>query len=245
MNCEQFLDSISEYLDGALEPELAAQAQSHSLECRSCQAVLASSRLMLKWAQAFETFAMPSDVQLRLHERLRQFETETRRVNAAAGAAAPEPAELAPLSLETAGSARRKGRLSWLRPDMFRIRTVAWAALILLLVGFGVHHYQAGASTVSGWLIDGHCYTDFRGHPADHTRACLLRCVQHGYGLGLVNAKGKFLPFDARGNRSARAAIMATNKKSHLWVTVKVKRTNQDTLDVERLALTSPPAPPN
>jgi hypothetical protein len=50
-----------------------------------------------------------------------------------------------------------------------------------------------------------------------HTSKCAVACAKSGYG---IMADGKFLKFDANGNKEASAALLATKKTDHLRANV-------------------------
>ncbi len=78
--------------------------------------------------------------------------------------------------------------------------------------------------TVEGFLVDRMCGTQ---HAAEgekfgtmHGRSCALMpdCEKSGYGV--VTAEGKFLKFDAQGDKLAHAALKRSKAKDNLRVTV-------------------------
>jgi hypothetical protein len=216
MDCRYFLASLSELLDTSLDAATAAEARAHAAVCPACRAVWASSRQTVEWLGDGRFGAMPEAASIRLRQRLER--------DLGQPAAAPQqPARDRAWSI-----------LFWLRPR--------WAAaLVLILLTVGVARWQAGATTVSGWLIDQNCATNFHGDAAMHTSDCLRHCAARGVALGLLDAKGHFRRFDAKGTRSARAVIAHADKPNHLWVTVKARAAGHGVLDVEQLALTTPP----
>ncbi|MGH9393090.1 MAG: hypothetical protein ACRD1E_02895, partial [Terriglobales bacterium] len=121
-----------------------------------------------------------------------------------------------------------------------RLRATAFVlAVVLIIMVAGVDRWRARAMTTSGWLIDQHCAGAYVNRAADHPRDCLLRCADSVYGL--VDAHGHFTPFDASGNQRALAAVRASSKPDHLWVTVHAKRSGDaQMLQVQDLALTDP-----
>lgn len=223
MDCQQFLDRVSDLLDADLDAATASAARAHAAACPSCAAVLSSSQQMLGWMADPRTFAMPAAAAVRLRERLEErLEQGLGQRSAPARNARPRPAH------------RWAWAWLWLRPR--------WAvALMLIVLVAGLARWRASATTISGWLIDQNCATNYHGHAADHTSNCLRHCAARGVALGLLDAKGQFRRFDAQGNRSARAVLASTPAADHLWVTVKARAASHGVLDVEQLALTSPP----
>lgn len=222
INCQQALAWMSDYLDGDLDPTVSPQWEAHLRECPRCAVTLSSTRQMLRMLGNEELFAMPPVASVRLRQALDE------------GLGEPlVPAELRSARVVPVLPAKPR-RARWIgTPRM------AWAAiLVVILLGAGMLRWRASAMTTSGWLIDQHCYPAFQKHPADHTRDCLLKCADVTYGL--VDAKGHFHPFDAKGNQRALAAVKASNHLNHLWVTVRAARSDSSTLQVEQLELTPP-----
>jgi len=220
ITCQQFLEWMSDYLDGELEAVLAEAVRQHGEQCAPCQVVLDSSDQMLRLVGDDRLFAMPPGASERLHQALER------------GLGEPlVPAELRPpVPVATLQAPRR---------SHFILHS-AWAAaaIVILVLAAGILRWRASATTTSGWLIDRHCLATFQSHLADHPRDCLIRCASSTYGL--VDAKGHFRPFDAKGNQTALAAVKASTQPDHLWVTVKAKRSSSSELAVEQLELTEP-----
>lgn len=223
INCQQYLAWMTDYLDGELDPGQAGQADAHLRECPRCAATLSTTRQMLRLLGDQNLFAMPPEASRRLRQALE------------AGLEEPlMPSELRSPRVVPRPAAPAPKRSWWASTPR-----MAWAAvLVVILLGAGVLRWRASATTTSGWLIDQHCYPAFQKHPADHTRSCLLKCADVTYGL--VDAKGNFHPFDARGNQRALAAVKASTSATHLWVTVKAARSDSPMLRVEQLELSQP-----
>ncbi|HUX67045.1 MAG TPA: zf-HC2 domain-containing protein [Terriglobales bacterium] len=228
ISCQQFLAWISDYVDGELEPQQAEAAQEHLRACARCPVVLATMRQMQAMLGDERHWAMPEGASLRLRQALEQ------------GLGEPlVPAELRPAATPVRPLAKPKRSLLGFAAVSGSWRATAWAAaVVLVMLAAGVARWRASATTTSGWLIDQHCFATFQNKIADHPRSCLLRCAGKGYGL--VDANGHFLPFDAKGNRSALAAVKASSKPDHLWVTVKATMTSSHELEVQDLELTAP-----
>ena len=81
----------------------------------------------------------------------------------------------------------------------------------------------AEQKTLSGYLMDKACSADAvsKGEKVAkaHDKGCALMddCAKSGYG---VLAGGKFVAFDAGGNKQAMAALRASKKETDLRVTV-------------------------
>jgi len=56
-----------------------------------------------------------------------------------------------------------------------------------------------------------------KADPDKHPAKCAVACAKSGYG---IMADGKFLKFDANGNKQAAAALQATKKTDHLRANV-------------------------
>lgn len=97
------------------------------------------------------------------------------------------------------------------------LKLLAVAALVLTLVSI------VAAAEFEGILIDKACSASaVKGGEKvalAHTRDCALMpaCIKSGYG---IYTNGKFIPFDAAGNKQALAALKASNKADNLRVTV-------------------------
>jgi hypothetical protein len=69
-------------------------------------------------------------------------------------------------------------------------------------------------------LMDAGCSAkkEKMANPDAHARACALQCAKTGYGAVV---DGKFVKFDAKGNEIAKEALLKSDKKDHLRVTIK------------------------
>jgi hypothetical protein len=77
------------------------------------------------------------------------------------------------------------------------------------------------AETVNGVLVDQACspkmtYDDAKGH----SKECAMMDDCKKSGFGVVTADGKFLKFDAAGDKKALEAIEATDKEEGITVSV-------------------------
>ncbi|TAN22539.1 MAG: hypothetical protein EPN33_07750 [Acidobacteria bacterium] len=230
MTCQDFVDHSSDFLDGELDAALAAEASAHAQICARCAAFFASLQTTVHLLGAETLFTMPEGVHERLHAAL------------ATGLDEPlAPAELRPAQVH-AGDAKAPVVL---RAPQRRWHWASWAvAAVVILAAIGIFRSRAGAVTTSGWLIDTHCLADYGAKLAEHPAACVLKCGQQvAIGIGVVDAQGHFLRFDARGRKRVLAEVRAAHRPDHLWVTVRGKRSGSDqapVLDVEQVALTPP-----
>ena len=97
------------------------------------------------------------------------------------------------------------------------------------------------AEMVEGILMDKMCsgMVAEKGFGAAkmHTKECALmpNCAASGYGV--VTEDGKFLKFDASGDKKAAEALKATSKKDNITVSVDGK-VSGDTITVQSLKIT-------
>jgi hypothetical protein len=106
------------------------------------------------------------------------------------------------------------------------------ARIVFLGVLAGVF---AAALSAETWknvsIIDSMCVDKAKSNPDKHTKKCALACADEGYGI--VTTDGKFLKFDAAGNKKAVAALEATTKTDALRATV------EGTLEGDEIKVTS------
>ena len=70
-NCANLLGSLSEYIDGALSPELCLEIEKHLAGCEDCQVVLNTTRRTIDLVHApGEKMDLPEEVRERLFKRL-------------------------------------------------------------------------------------------------------------------------------------------------------------------------------
>ena len=77
IECKHVWEHISEYLDGALSPEVLEQVQEHLEHCEICSAILDSTRNILILTADERVFELPLGFSERLHAKL---EEEMRRI---------------------------------------------------------------------------------------------------------------------------------------------------------------------
>ena len=93
--------------------------------------------------------------------------------------------------------------------------------IAFLILAFVIALPLAAETWKSVTLMDGDCAAKpARIAKADeHQRMCAMKCaITSGYGAVV---DGKFLKFDAKGNKLAKAALEKTDKKDHLRATVQ------------------------
>jgi hypothetical protein len=83
-------------------------------------------------------------------------------------------------------------------------------------------------------MVDGRCASMVKADPDAHTRECMLKCQNSGYGI--LTSDGKYLKFDADGNAKALELLKNSNQKDHLRVTVEGKQKGE-TIQVKSLKM--------
>jgi len=73
MDCRQFLEELSECIDGAVPAAIREAILEHTALCRKCQVLYNSTRhtLEIVTAHGHETYQIPEPVSERLYSRLR------------------------------------------------------------------------------------------------------------------------------------------------------------------------------
>lgn len=70
-NCSHLLGTLSEYIDGALNPELCQEIERHLAGCEDCRVVLNTTRRTIDLVHApVEKNTLPEDVRQRLFKSL-------------------------------------------------------------------------------------------------------------------------------------------------------------------------------
>jgi len=107
------------------------------------------------------------------------------------------------------------------------IKRITMLAIFVLFAGFmsvttaqDKTAQKAEKITFKGPLMDKMCYDGHKNEVDSfcktHTKACLVSCGSHG-GFGVV-ADGKYIPFDAEGNKKAKALLEKTTKDKNMVV---------------------------
>ena len=112
---------------------------------------------------------------------------------------------------------------------------------VLLVIALALVTLPLAAENVEGILVDKMCSAKIveKGYGAAkmHTKMCALMDPCKASGYGVVTADGKFLKFDAEGDKQALKALESTAKDDN--ITVKVDGTvSGDNLKVKSLSLT-------
>ena len=94
------------------------------------------------------------------------------------------------------------------------------AAVVMALL-LAVPAFAAAEDWSNVSMIDTQCSTKAKADPDGHTKACALTCAKSGFGI--LDEKGNYLKFDAKGNEAAMKLLQATSKQDHLRVNVSGK----------------------
>lgn len=107
-------------------------------------------------------------------------------------------------------------------------------ASLLVLAALGAFPMLASAATFHDVpLVDVNCSKKAAANPDAHTRSCALACEKSGFGI-LEN--GKFIKFDANGNKEVIKELNASRAKDHIRVNVEGE-VKGDTLQVSSVKL--------
>ena len=104
---------------------------------------------------------------------------------------------------------------------------------VLLLAVFSLPALAAEWKNVP--VVDVQCSTRAKSNPDAHTKSCATNCAKGGYGI--YTEDGKFLKFDATGNKQFADALAKTSKNDHLRVNVTGEQSG-DTIKVASVSLT-------
>lgn len=86
---------------------------------------------------------------------------------------------------------------------------------LILVLSLALIGSAALAETWNGTLMDAMCKDK---DAASHTRECAINCAKSGFGI--VTADGKFVKFDAAGNKQALAVLNKSTKEKDLKAAV-------------------------
>lgn len=78
MKCEELLQWLNEYVDGAVDPAICAEFEKHLAGCNPCQIVVDNIRKTITLYRAGEPYELPPEFQERLHRLLREKWKQTR-----------------------------------------------------------------------------------------------------------------------------------------------------------------------
>ena len=77
MKCEELLQVLNEYVDGAVEPGLCAEFEKHMAGCNPCQVVVDNIRQTITLYRDGQPCELPAPFRDRLHNALRRRWKET------------------------------------------------------------------------------------------------------------------------------------------------------------------------
>jgi anti-sigma factor (TIGR02949 family) len=70
-NCRKLLDTLSDYIDGDLAPELCAEIDRHIADCENCRVVVDTlKKTIYLYHETSKDVSIPADVRVRLYHRL-------------------------------------------------------------------------------------------------------------------------------------------------------------------------------
>jgi anti-sigma factor RsiW len=70
MTCQELVERLSDYIDGALEPALVVEVERHVATCHGCHVVLDTTQCTILLARAARTTALAEDRKQLLLARL-------------------------------------------------------------------------------------------------------------------------------------------------------------------------------
>ena len=70
LTCKDFLNELSEFMDGSLDSEIREKLQRHVSECPNCWVVLDTTQRTIKVYKGLQPQTIPSDIHSRLMEAL-------------------------------------------------------------------------------------------------------------------------------------------------------------------------------
>ena len=72
MNCDELLNALNDYVDGAIEPAVCEQFEHHLAGCNPCQIVIDNIRKTITLYQAGEPYPVPPEFQQALRQTLQK-----------------------------------------------------------------------------------------------------------------------------------------------------------------------------
>lgn len=70
LTCKEFLDGLSDYLDGTLEGELRQQLEAHVTECPNCWVIVDTTKKTIQVYKGMEPQSIPQALHSRLMKAL-------------------------------------------------------------------------------------------------------------------------------------------------------------------------------
>ena len=68
MTCKEFLKELTDYLDGAIAPEVRAELEEHMHWCRDCYVVLNTTETTIQIYRNSEIYDLPEKLRSKLHD---------------------------------------------------------------------------------------------------------------------------------------------------------------------------------
>jgi anti-sigma factor RsiW len=62
MTCTDFLSQLTDFFDGAVEPQLLAEVEKHIAECKHCEVVLDTTTKTINIYRDHEVYYFPTDL---------------------------------------------------------------------------------------------------------------------------------------------------------------------------------------
>lgn len=70
ITCREFIENVSDYIDGAMEPDLLVKLEAHLAKCPDCWVQFDETKMTVEIFQNVECHPLPSDVHDRLMKTL-------------------------------------------------------------------------------------------------------------------------------------------------------------------------------
>ncbi len=70
MNCTQFLQELSDYLDGALDPRTKTELEEHLVWCHDCYVVCDTTQKTIQIYRDSQPYELPDDLRSRLQSAI-------------------------------------------------------------------------------------------------------------------------------------------------------------------------------
>jgi len=71
-NCKQLLKELTDYLDGALDPEARIQLEAHLAKCPNCWVVCDTTKKTIQVYKGADPYPLPEEVKSRLIKALQR-----------------------------------------------------------------------------------------------------------------------------------------------------------------------------
>lgn len=70
MKCKQFLEELTDYLDGKISESLKAELDEHLHWCHECHVVMNTTKKTIEIYRDNEVYELPEDLRSRLHQAI-------------------------------------------------------------------------------------------------------------------------------------------------------------------------------